>query len=437
MRALRDSYARLGASDGPVLLAVSGGPDSVALLLGTAEVAAALHLQPEVACVDHGLRPESQGEVRGVGALAATLGLPFHAIAAPVARGPGAEARARATRYEALERARAERRCRWIATAHTASDQAETLVMRLLRGTSVAGARGIHAARGAVLRPMLGVTRAQVMAFLQERGAGQGLADDPMNRDPTFLRTRVREGVLPALAAAAQEDPGEVVGRLARFAAFAAEDEALLAGLAADALARLRLPGAPGSLDAAGLLGLHPAVRRRALAGWLREVGLSVDAARLERLEQALRTGRPADLGRRRQVKVAGGALRLVGASGAGGPPFSALLEPGRPVSHPESGQLVALDRAPLQGASALLPLERLPDRPLELRTRRPGDRVASGGRRRKLQDALVDLKVPGERRDLVPLVAEAGGDVVWIVGYWPRKAGDARSEWYLSARAL
>ena len=84
-----------------------------------------------------------------------------------------------------------------------------------------------------------------------------------------------------------------------------------------------------------------------------------------------------------------------------------------------------------------MLPLERLPDRPLELRTRRPGDRVASGGRRRKLQDALVDLKVPGERRDRVPLVAEAGGDVVWIVGYWPRKAGDARSEWYLSARAL
>jgi len=420
-----------------MLLAVSGGPDSVALLLGTAEVAAALHLQPEVACVDHGLRPESQEEVRGVGALAATLGLPFHALSVPVARGPGAEARARAGRYEALERARADRSCRWIATAHTASDQAETLVMRLLRGTSTRGARGIHASRDAVLRPMLGVTRAEVTAFLHERGADQGLADDPMNRDPAFLRTRVREGVLPALAAAAQDDPGEVVRRLARFAAFAAEDESLLAGLAADALARLRLPEAPASLDAAGLLGLHPAVRRRALAAWLREAGLPVDAAQLERLARALEAGRPVEVGRRRQARVAGGALRLTGASAARGPGLPAVLEPGRPVPHPESGQLVALDRAPLEDASAVLPLERLPDRPLELRTRRPGDRVKVGGRRRKLQDALVDLKVPAEHRDSLLLVAEEGGDVVWIVGFWPRSGEIACPEWYLSAGAL
>jgi tRNA(Ile)-lysidine synthase len=163
-----------------------------------------------------------------------------------------------------------------------------------------------------------------------------------------------------------------------------------------------------------------------------------VNSTRLERLEEALRTGRPADVGQRRQVKVAGGALRLVDPRALAVEALAASLAPGRPVAHPPSGQLVALDRVPLAGASAVFPLERLPERPLELRTRRPGDRVVNpGGRRRKLQDALVDLKVPGERRDLVPLVAEEGGDVVWIVGYWPRKAGDARSGWYLSARAL
>jgi tRNA(Ile)-lysidine synthase len=111
---------------------------------------------------------------------------------------------------------------------------------------------------------MLEVTRAEVMAFLRARGADQGLVDDPMNRDPAFLRTRVREGALPALAAAAQEDAGELVRRLARFAAFASEDEALLSALASDALARLRLPEAGAGLDAAGLAGLHPAIRRRA-----------------------------------------------------------------------------------------------------------------------------------------------------------------------------
>jgi tRNA(Ile)-lysidine synthase len=423
-----------------MLLAVSGGPDSVALLLGTAEVAAALHLQPEVACVDHGLRPESQEEVRRVGALAAGLGLPFHPLPVPIAHGPGAEARAREARYEALERARAGRRCRWIATAHTASDQAETLLMRLLRGTSVKGARGIHAARGAVLRPMLGATRGEVMAFLQERGADRGLADDAMNRDPAFLRVRVRHEVLPALAAAAQDDPAEVVRRLARFASFAAEDEALLGGMATDALARLQLPEPAGALDAPGLRALHPAVRRRALSHWLREAGLPVSAAKLERLEWALRSGRKVEVGKRRQALVAGGALRLTqpprAAAQVPAPP--APLTPGNPVAYPASGQVVVLDRAPMPDALAVLPLSRLPDRPLEVRTRRPGDRVrAGGGRRRKLQDALVDLKVPAERRDGLLLVAEEGGDVVWIVGFWPRSVAAACPEWYLSARAL
>jgi len=439
VRALRETYVRLGASDGRVLLAVSGGPDSVALLLGTAEVAAALHLQPEVACVDHGLRPESPHEVRLVGDLALQLGLRFHLLEARIAPGPGLEVRAREARYAALEKARQEGGLRWIATGHTASDQAETLLMRLLRGTSVRGARGIHQVRGPILRPLLKVTREEVMAYLGGRAEPSLLADDAMNRDPRFLRARVREQALPALAAAAGGPPGRVIRSLARFAAFAAEDEALLDGMAGDALARLALPGLPDALDAAGLLALHPAVRRRALSRWLQEASLGVSAELLERLEGALRSGRPVEAGKRRRALVAGGALRLVGPTGTRAPEREppSPLAPGAPVAHTASGQLVALDRSPLAEASSVLPLELLPDRPLELRTRLPGDRVREGRRRRKLQDALVDLKVPGEWRDSLPLVAEKGGDVLWIVGFWPRRAGTARSGWYLSARAL
>ena len=435
LHTLGEGYLRLGARAGRLLLAVSGGPDSVTLLLGTVELASALHLAPEVACVDHGLRPEAEEEVREVGALATGLGIRCHALRAPVSPGSGVEARAREARYQALEGLRAAGGFRWIATGHTATDQAETLLMRLVRGTSVAGARGIHAERGPVLRPMLGITREQVLDFLRERAADLRVASDPMNRDPRFLRVRVRERVLPALAGAAGGH--EVTSHLARFAAFAAEDESLLSGLAEDALRRLELPGPPGALDAAGLSALHPALRRRALSRWLGEQGVDVSAKTLERLEDALRRGRPAEVGRRRHALVAGGLLRLRERSEGGVPEPPRPLVPGAPVAHAASGQLVALGRAPMEGAASVLGLDRAPAGPLELRTRRPGDRVRLGKRRRKLQDALVDLKVPGEWRDRLALVAEPGGDVLWIVGWWPRRAAAVRPEWYLSARAL
>src|SRR5262245_31162064 len=125
---LERAYRQFGLAGGSVLLAVSGGADSTALLVGTAAVAERLALKVEVATLDHGLRPEAREEVEAVARLAARWGLPCHVRQLHLPPGSGLEARAREARYAALEALRRERGLQVVATAHTASDQAETLL---------------------------------------------------------------------------------------------------------------------------------------------------------------------------------------------------------------------------------------------------------------------------------------------------------------------
>ncbi len=265
---LRRVLRRLLPVEKGVLLAVSGGPDSMTLLTASARISGRLGLRLEAATVDHQLRPESAAEVALVAKAASELGVPHHVLTAKVA-GPGVEAAARAARYEALASLRSSRGLSVIATAHTASDQAETLLMRLARGAALGGARSIHEARAdAVIRPLLFLGRAQVEAYVS--ALGLMVARDAMNDDEQFLRVRVRKSVLPALLAAA--GPG-AERALARFAQLADEDDAELTAQA--------LAVTPGSeaLDAARLSALPRPIARRVLARWLseRSVELSAD----------------------------------------------------------------------------------------------------------------------------------------------------------------
>src|SRR5262245_15047152 len=217
---------------GRILVAVSGGVDSLALLVAAARVAGG---RTGVASLDHGLRPESAAEVERVRELARSLGLPFHTESLQLRPGPGVEARARAARYAALDRISREHGYAAIATAHTADDQAETLLMRLARGSALRGAAAIRAEAPRLLRPLLSIRRAETEALVAE--AGLVPVRDPTNEDPGHFRTRIRHHVLPVFRQAAGPT---VVERLARFARSAAEDEELLAGLAAEALERVR-----------------------------------------------------------------------------------------------------------------------------------------------------------------------------------------------------
>jgi len=254
------------------------------LLSGAARLAGRVGLSFEAATVNHHLRSESGAEVELVRAFAASLGVPHHAIEAPITQSTGLEAAARAARYQALESCRRDRKLDLVATAHTASDQAETLLMRLARGTSLTGAAGIQETRAdRIIRPLLFATRPEIEAYVAARKIT--VARDPMNADPAFLRVRVRQDVLPLLEAAA--GPG-VERAMARFSTFAAEDDAWLRAEAQRALTLVRWPE-DDTLEAEALGALAPPIARRVLAIWLAEKEIPLDA---ELLEDALRAAR-------------------------------------------------------------------------------------------------------------------------------------------------
>ncbi|WP_086736940.1 tRNA lysidine(34) synthetase TilS [Erythrobacter colymbi] len=190
----------------PLGLAVSGGPDSLALLLLAHE---ALPGRIAVASVDHGLRPEAAGEVALVARLAAARGIPFTPLAVTLAPG-NVPAQARAARYAALARWAQDAGLGAVATAHHADDQAETLLMRLNRGSGLAGLAGVRP-RGRIeesdvllLRPLLGWRKAELAAVVAASGITP--AQDPTNTDPAFDRARLRA----ALASADWLDPVQI-----------------------------------------------------------------------------------------------------------------------------------------------------------------------------------------------------------------------------------
>jgi len=197
---LQDAFAShlatLGLEPGPVLVAVSGGPDSVALLDLLAQTRDRHGLEPIVAHADHGIHPESAAVAREVERLAASYGFPC--VVGRLALGPKAgETAARRARIEWLETVRREQRANAILTAHQADDQVETVLMRFLRGSGPAGLAGIRRRQGVWVRPLLAFGREELARYVRERGLAAW--DDPANRDPRHLRSWIRIALVPLL----------------------------------------------------------------------------------------------------------------------------------------------------------------------------------------------------------------------------------------------
>ncbi|HEX5741996.1 MAG TPA: tRNA lysidine(34) synthetase TilS, partial [Pilimelia sp.] len=251
VRAALRPYAERGrggppaAGGGPlVLVACSGGADSLALAAAAAFVAPRLGMRAGLVTVDHGLQEGSAERAAALAAWARGRGLAPVDVAAVAVAGPGGpEAAARAARYAALEEAAVRRGAAAVLLGHSRDDQAETVLLALARGAGPRGLAGMPAARplGAttLLRPLLGLPR----ATLARSCADQDLTPwvDPHNADPAYARSRVRARLLPALAEVLGE---KVVANLARTAALVAADNAALDALAADALAAARAGGA-------------------------------------------------------------------------------------------------------------------------------------------------------------------------------------------------
>jgi tRNA(Ile)-lysidine synthase len=258
-----------------LVLAVSGGPDSIAMMWLAARWRRALKRGPHLLAVtiDHGLRPEAAREARGVKHLAKSLELPHRTLRWSGAKPKtGLPAAARDARYRLLARAARAAGATHVLTAHTRDDQAETLLMRMSRGSGIAGLAGIarqSRREGVVLaRPLLHLPKARLVATLQK--AKIGFADDPTNRDANFTRPRLR-ALMPALA-----DEGFDARNLTRLALRLARANAALEILAdgAERYLKLREPDpAHAGFDAHAFAGLAEEIRLRLLLRRIDQVG--------------------------------------------------------------------------------------------------------------------------------------------------------------------
>ena len=292
---------------GRLLVAVSGGADSTALLLGLHTIAPEFGLALHAAHLHHGLRgAEADGDLAFVRKLCRRLGVPLTAArwdcrARMARRGLSGQAGLRTLRREFLASAARRARAQAIATAHTADDQLETLLLRLARGAGLRGLSGMRPRRGAWIKPLLSATRADLEADL--RALGQPWREDRSNRDPGYARSRVRHQVIPALARAlAPRASHALTARdgLARRAAATARElaaaERYVARVATRVLARLaRVRGGEIALDSHGLA-TYPAVIQRTVFRllWQRpgHAGQRLTQRHLNALQSLLATAR-------------------------------------------------------------------------------------------------------------------------------------------------
>lgn len=352
----------LAAGSGPLGVAVSGGGDSVALLLLALRAAAGTGRAVQAATVDHGLRPEAAAEARQVAALCAARGVPHEVLVWQTPQGPGnLMQRARNARLALLADWAARRGLGAVLLGHTADDVAETLLMGLARRAGIDGLTGPRPAFAvagvAFLRPLLAVSREDLRAFLRRQGTGW--AEDPTNDDPDFARVRAR-AALPGLAAL-----GITAAGLARVAGHLAQARAALDQATAAAAGGL-LHEAAGAvwIGRGGFAALPEEVQRRLLAGLLRGMTGSPHPPReagLARLRAAVLQGGAASLGGLLLRPAGEAALLLREARALPGP-----VAPGAPWDGRWrlSGPFAEGDRIAALGAAALAALPPLPGRP-------------------------------------------------------------------------
>ena len=242
-----------------VAIAFSGGPDSLCLLHLLARLAPALDLRLVALHVDHGLRTEARQEARRADELAEEAGVPFRLLRAELGGAAGnLQERARDARALLLGEAAEAEGCQRLALGHTADDQAETVIMRAVRG---AGPRGLAAMAwqdGTIIRPLLATTRQEIEAYLTSLHLRP--VRDPTNAGQAYMRNRVRQGVMPLLR---QENP-RVVDALCRLAEICREEDLALTTVCGEALVRAG-EGLERGLDVRSLAGLPAAMLPRVL----------------------------------------------------------------------------------------------------------------------------------------------------------------------------
>jgi tRNA(Ile)-lysidine synthase len=420
-----------------VLVAVSGGSDSVAL----ADLLSALAQRHElriagIVHVNHQLRPAAAGEEAFCAGVAARLGWPFVAHRVDVAARALTERRsiedaARAARYECFEEARRHLEADVIALGHTRDDQAETFLLRLLRGAGSRGLSGMHPRHGRIIRPVLDCRRGALRSFLEDRGLP--FVHDESNDDVSIPRNRVRAELLPLLE---RRFNPSIVDVLADEAALARDDWQWIEAVAREASTGAVARPSPDvwEIDTTAVARMPRALARMVVRNALVEASGGRPVS-FRHVDEALRLENSADApGLRMERRGQALVLTSKGVEGRLKPDAPnrppnifrySLSIPGE-VALRESGCVVSAEAAPSAGSAilsnsdvAVLQLDRCHP-PLSVRNRRPGDRFRPLGLdgRKKLQDYFVDKKVPRDVRDQVPLVVDDADRIVWVAGH-------------------
>lgn len=392
------SHQMLSPGD-TVICAVSGGADSMAMLFAMYLLRDKLGVQVKAAHFNHGLRgTESDGDEAFVREFCESRQIPCRfgsGDAAAYARqhGLSLEEAARALRYRFFDTLHGT-----VATAHTADDNLETVLLNLLRGSGLKGLSGIPPKRGNLIRPMLPVTREEILSYL--RDSGMDWREDGSNATDFCRRNRIRHRVIPPL----QEENPAVSRTVLAESLLLREEDAFLDALAEE---ELKKAARPDGWDCEALLSLPTALLRRALILLLRRHGIPWDLTHVEALRQLLpRSGRlslPADW----EAVQSCGLLQFTRQETA--PLPTRLLPVPGELLLPECSLRVICtlqkDAADASENTLLLDAASLPEA-VTVRSRRTGDAIALPGGTRSLKRLMIDRRIPVLQRDLLPVLA-------------------------------
>lgn len=412
------------------LIAISGGGDSTALLHLLCELRPILQLQLFAAHLHHGLRPEADDDAQFTAELCARLHVPLmmdkkDTSAYARAHDLSLEEAGRHLRYQLFRRALQKFGVHYLATAHTASDQAETLLMRLIVGTGLKGLRGIRPTRRfgpcTIIRPLLSFEGRELREYL--RGHGHSWCEDATNHIPDAPRTKVRWQLLPLLQA---WNP-RIITSLNSLSEQARDDEAVLQRCSRR-LIKSAHQHSGGWRISLSLLSKYPsAVRKRAYPRWTKQ-GCSLTSKHLAALDQLIQKGKNnshLDLPEQLSADIIDGDLLIAPHRQAETKkdisPLAIELCPGR-HEFPAFSLTLQINKAPCSQRPRPTQIFLNPQavqHGLWLRFRSPGDYFypAGGTGRVKLKKYLNEIKIPQEQRDSLPLLC-CGSEIVWVIGH-------------------